>query len=734
MLDTAARADGPPPDRGRGRTPPSAAPDPTATGSLRLALLVLRRRAAILALFALGVPLLAWIALSQVTPRYTATGALIYAPSEYKTPQMQSALRSDPVTEQVMASQAEVLMSLDIARRVAERNRFLDDPEFNPGLAPTPWWRRLPWVQLPAQPQDGPRLDADRNAALLAVQAALVARPLRFSHVIEVSFTATNPVLAAAAVNHAMDLYVKDQYGRKFRMVRRMTELLERRAGELRAEVRRLEDGIAAYRADQRLTQGMHAGTDAEQLTRLLEDLTRARAELAQAEGKLDAARGRAGAAAQAAIAPSVAPLRVRQDQLATQVQSQATRLGPNHPDLVGLQRQLAETERNIAAEAGRVVAAIEAEQRVAAERVALLERDLDTARKETARTAQAQVPLNAMLRDVEVARAQLLSVMEQLQRTAQQAAVETSDAHEISAALPPARPSSPQTARMMAGAVALGLLLGLAAVYALHLCDDTISSGEDLRAATGHPCFALLPEIRRRALGRIRMEDYNARRPQTAFAEQVRALRAGLWLGATRPRVITITSARPGEGKTLASIALARSAALSGERVLLVECDLRSPRIGRLLGAGGPAGLAELLRGEAELEDVLEQDHLSALHIIHAGRPGEDVFNLFMSTAMARLLAQVQTQYDLVLLDSPPVQAIADARLIAAAVDGTLVCVRWRSTPMAVLRRTIDLLDEAGANILGTVLTRVEPRTHVRSGFADAEVYHRRYRQYYRG
>ncbi|MGE0418096.1 MAG: GumC family protein, partial [Acetobacteraceae bacterium] len=737
MLDSSAEAAGtsPGPEPGRGRiVSATATPRDDGVSALRIVLLSLRRRKWILFGFIVAVPLLSWIALRQVTPLYTATGSLLYAPKEFKSPQLQSALQADPVTEAVMASQAEILQSLHIAQKVAERGNLYDNPEFNRALRPPSFWHSV-WRMFRDDGTDddatagatGPELNASRNATLVNVQAALRAKPVRFSHVIEVSFVARDPIVAAAAVNNAMDVYVKDQYAAKFRAIRRMTELLTRRAEELRAEVRKAEDGIAAYRAEQHLSQGMHATMDAEQISHLAEDLTRARADLANAEGRLDAARGRAGAAAQAAIAPSVVQFRVRQDQLASQMQAQAARLGRNHPEAEGLRRQLAETERGIAAEVGRVVAAIESERRVAAERVTALERDLRDAQREAARAAQAQVPLNAMLRDAEVARAQLHNVLQGLQQNAQQAAVETSEAHEISQALPPAHPSWPAAGRLLLGSVALGCFLGLVVVYALHLTDSTLNSGEDVRTFTQLPCFALLPEPGRRALGHLSIEDYVARRPLTAFAEQVRALRAGLWLGADRPRVIATTAARPAEGKTVVTIALGRSASLSGERVLAIECDMRQPHFARRLHAQGGVGLSQLLKGEASLADAIQHDLLTGMHFIHAGQPTTDVLGMFMSESMARLLATVRAEYDLVLLDAPPVQAMTEARLVAANADATILCVRWRSTPRGVLRHAMDLLEDAHANVVGVVLTRVDPRAHVRSGFADAEVYHRR-------
>ena len=751
MLDSPTEAAGSMPVPGRGRG--SVAQRPIRTdevADLRVMLSVLwRRKLPVIACLVL-VPLLAWVALGRMTPRYTATGTLLYEPNENRVREMQSILRADPVTDSVMASQAEILQSLHIAQKVAERGNLFNNPEFNKTLRPPSLPGRFmaglrgiigmdPETTTPAAPVTGPGVGPERNATIMAVQAALRANATRFSRTIEVSFTAEDRLVAAAAVNNAMDVYVKDQYAAKYRAVRRTTEMLERRVRELRADVRRGDDNIAAYRSEHRLSQGMRAGMDAEQISLLSEDLVRARGELTHAEGRLDAAHGKAGAGAQAAIAPSVVQLRLQQDQIASQVQARQARFGPNHPEAESLRRQLAEAQRAVAAETARVVTSIESDHRSARARVAFLEQSLRDAQQETNRAGQAHIALNAMTRDVEASRAQLQSVLQSMQQTAQQAAVETAEAREISQALPPELPSWPRTGPLMAGAVASGLFIGLLLATILHAADTTLRSGEDTRSVSNLPCFALLPEVGRRALGHLSIEEYVARRPLTIFAEQVRALRAGLWFGANRPRVIAMTAARPAEGKTVVSIALGRSAALSGERVLIIESDLRQPRFARRLGAQFEMGLAEYLKGEALLEDVIQLDQLSGMHYIHAGKStsgsgGAHLPGLFMSETMARMLATVRQDYDLVLLDAPPVQAMTEARVVAAIADATVLCVRWRSTPRATLRLALDLLEDAHANVVGTILTRVEPRIHLRSGAADAEVYHRRYKQYFAG
>jgi polysaccharide biosynthesis transport protein len=745
---------------------------------MRATIGVFRRHLWAFVVVALLVPACAWIAIQRTTPRYTATGSLIYEPSEYKVRELESILRTDPTTEAVMASQAEILMSLKIAQRVADRGRLHDNPEFNAAKRPASAISRFTaWLGFSSAPSTtnqpgtnqsgtdqpgtnqpaiyGPMPDPSRDATVMAVREALRAAPLHSSRVLEVSFTAEDPLVAAAAVNNAMDIYVKDQFTAKAAAVHRATDWLSQRANVLRAEVRKAEDRIAAYRAEHNFSQGMHAGLDAEKISHLNEDLVKARAELAAADARLDAARGRAGAAAQAAIAPSVLPARNNLEQLSAQQQARTARLGANHPEAEGGRRQVDDARRAVDAEIARVVAATEQDRRAAAERVTTLERNLQAAQKDADGEAKARIPLNAMERDSEAARVQLQAMLERIQQTAQQHALETSEAHEISLALPPRQPSWPRPVPMMAGAGAAGVLLGLMLVHLLHLTDSTLHGGEDVRTLVNLPCFALIPELTRRELRGTPIEEFAVRRPLTAFAEQIRAVRAGLWSGVERPKVVAITAARPAEGKSVLALSVARSAALSGERVLLIDCDIRRPSLAHRLRADNSRGLADLLRGTAKLQDVLHADPSTGgqtegetlirpdgalastrggMHFVPAGQPRGDTFGLFMGPEMARLLAEARREYGLIVLDSPPVHAITEARVLAAVADATILCVRWRATPRGVVSYALELLEDANAHVAGVVLTRVDPRAHVRSGYADADIYHRRYKAYFPG
>jgi succinoglycan biosynthesis transport protein ExoP len=160
----------------------------------------------------------------------------------------------------------------------------------------------------------------------------------------------------------------------------------------------------------------------------------------------------------------------------------------------------------------------------------------------------------------------------------------------------------------------------------------------------------------------------------------------------------------------------------------VVVECDLRRPAFSRLLRQrAAPLGLADCLRGKAQPLEVVRREPHSGLDVIEAGRVGTDAPDLFLSGAMAPILAALRQEYELVVLDAPPAQAITEARIVAGLADATLLCVRWRATPREAVVQAAERLEEAHAHVAGSVLTRVDAHAHLHSGHADADVYHRR-------
>jgi capsular exopolysaccharide synthesis family protein len=718
-------------------------------------LAALRRRRWVLILCALLFPAVALIAAKNLTPRYTASTSVLYETQNLQGPVLQGVTLVESTTDAVIASQVEVVRSLSVMRRIARQFDLDDRPEFA-------WWLRdaqrvnTPWYRLrealaqrlssavspdigalvaPEPPADPPPKETAEINAAEEARDRLIVQVVRNSRVIQIQFTSEDPQLAKDVANMVADLYIADQLEAKFNTVRRANEYLGGQVRDLRQELQQTEQQIAELRATSGLQRGQdrEATISADQLRKLNTDLIEMRNRQAVAEARLAAVARAGGADITALGASNLVQMRAALDLARSELQSLSANLGDRHPDVSRARSRVNDAQRAVASETARVQQVLQTEAAAAAASVRSLEAQLRQQEARVNQSQTAEIQINGLERSAEALRSLLRQVMERAQLTGSTNAIEKADARVLSAATLPGVPSFPKVTLFVAAAVVLGVLFGLLVIWFLEQADSTIRSGDEVRTALGLPNLALVPMLRRGLLGRHRVEDYVVRKPLSPFAESMRTLRAALWLGAEPPRVVVITAARPGEGKTTTSVALARSAAMNGERVLLIDCDVRQPSLGRVFRAEGAAGVTDLLLGQAVLERIIRRDHLSSLDYIPAGAAEIHSLGLFMSEAMAGLLDRVRRDYDLIVLDAPPALAMADARVVARLADATLLCVKWRDTPRSVVRNSLGLLEDAHARVVGACLTQVDAKVHGRSGYADAEVYHPRYGGYFR-
>jgi capsular exopolysaccharide synthesis family protein len=719
-------------------------------------LAVLRRRKWGMIAALLLFPALAMIALSQITPRFTGTAAVIYEAQQFSISELQSIVREEQGTASVvLTSQLEIIRSLSMAERLAERLELSRRSEFNWTLAaPSNMARTEAWVRtqlsrvaglasaelgeaLAPRARREPSPEQIRLSVTLATLGRIGAAIVPGSRVINITFASESPAVAQAGANILAELYINDQLEQKFDAVRRANSWLEQRVTQLRQEVLDAEDRIEKVRAQAGLVRGASSNLLNEQVSRLQSDLLLAQSELATQEGRLAqarAARGPADLEALSAVvgAGTVAALRGREAQARAELAQMRAQFGDRHPDVQRKQAELNGILGTIGVEISRVTGALDAEGRATRLRIQSLQEALARTQAQMVQAGEAEIQVRALEREAEAARNLLSAVLTRTQQTVQQTALEKPDARVLSPATLPGAPSWPRRNLILAASIVLGLVFGAALVWLMEIADSTFRSGDEIRGVLGLPCFALIPSVRR-ALGRTKVEDYVVRKPVSAFSESLRSLRAALWLGATPPKCVVITAARPDEGKTTTAITLGRTAALNGERVLVIDCDIRQPSFDRILKTEGSQGIADYLLGHVPLSAVKRRDALTPMDFIPAGAAETNSSGLFMADAMGTLLDQLRREYDLIVLDAPPTLAMADARIIARLADATVLCVRWRDTPQSVVRSTLDMLEDAKARVVGAVMTRVDAKAHSRSGFSDAEVYHPRYGGYFR-
>jgi polysaccharide biosynthesis transport protein len=274
-----------------------------------------------------------------------------------------------------------------------------------------------------------------------------------------------------------------------------------------------------------------------------------------------------------------------------------------------------------------------------------------------------------------------------------------------------PDGPFEPTTARNVALAVVVGLLLGVGAAYLVEYLDTTLRTSDELEAATGGlPTLATVPELTTwKAVDTphvVSLED-----PKSVSAESYRGLRTSVqFLGIDRTiSTIAFTSAGPGDGKTTTAVNLAVVAARAGQRVVLLDCDLRKPRVHTFFGLANDVGFTTVLLGESSLEVAAHRPHDEAyLVVIPSGPPPPDPSELLSGKQARSLIASLANQADLVIIDLPPVLAVTDPRILAGIVDGMILVASAGRTDRNQVSDAVELLRLVDAPMLGTVLNRV--------------------------
>jgi capsular exopolysaccharide synthesis family protein len=307
----------------------------------------------------------------------------------------------------------------------------------------------------------------------------------------------------------------------------------------------------------------------------------------------------------------------------------------------------------------------------------------------------------------------------EQLAQMEVSGAVNTGEVALVTPALTPVLPSSPKPVQDALLGLAAGFALGLGAAFLRESLDDRLTSKEATERAGGAPVLAMTPLV---PSGR-RPEPTVATlaEPSSPAAEAYRSLRTSLQFARQerRLRVIVVTSPAVGDGKTSTLANLGVVFAQAGERVLLVSCDLRRPKIGEFFGLDEGVGLTSVLLGDNTLEEVLAPvPGLDRLALLPAGPIPPNPAELLNGNQVREIFTQLSGQFDLVLIDSPPVLPVTDAAILSQYADATLMLAAAGQTRRADLHRAAEKLDQVGTTVLGIVLNKVTRQTGREYGY----------------
>ena len=683
------------------------------------------------------------------TPKYTATANVMLDTRQEQVVNMEAVLSGLPADSATVDTEVEVLKSRRLAERVMEALNLDEDPEFNGELKEDgplePVTDAIAGLLASATPEevaDNPVAQQKiRERVVDNVLAGLSVRRSGLTYVINVSYESESPTKAAAIANKFAELYLLEQLEAKFDATQQATTWLNERLEGLRQQVLTDEAAVQQYKIANNLLSAAGTNLTEQEISNYNQSLADARAEVAAAEARLNTARRQlaAGSAGddlgEALNSVVIQRLREQRVTISAKVADLQGRYGDRHPEMLTARRQLADVDEQIQAEIQRIISNLEAQVQVARQRAGAISGSLSSARGTLAGNNQALVRLNELERTAEASRTLYESYLNRYKETSSQQGIEESDARIVSNAAIPLEQSSPKVPLNLALGLVLALGAGLGAVILAEMLDAGLATAEDVEQRLGVNYLGAIPLLSSVAEGRPSAPiDYVVEKPLSSFAEAFRNLRASVIysrLGES-VKVVAITSALPGEGKTTTSVCLARSAAQQGHRVLLVDCDLRRRSVNRLMGKEPEKGLIEVLAGEVSLSDVLQVDGVTGVQLLPLAKSSLTPKDVFGSAAMDRLLDELRRSYDLVILDTAPVLPVADTRVLAPKADAVVFLARWRKTPEHAIQNAFRQLLGTGAHLGGVALTQVDMKMQQKYGYGDPGYYYAEYKKYY--
>jgi len=430
--------------------------------------------------------------------------------------------------------------------------------------------------------------------------------------------------------------------------------------------------------------------------------------------------------------------LREQEAAVARKIAELETQYRSGHPRLKLAFTEREEMHKKIQAEIGKIAANLDNEVEVAKARernllsqIAEVQRKLESQQgaEVTLRSLESEVQANKRLYDT------LLSRLEET-KVQQDDVLNTADAQIISRATVPGGPSYPNKRMMILAALVVSGMLGVGLVLLLEFLDSGYRSLSQVEDETGLPTLGLVPALNNPSRKGKRPHEVVLEKPNSTFGESIRTLRTTLLLSSTdfKPiRTIAVTSSIPGEGKSSTALALASTVAASGQRAMILDCDLRHSSLHINLDRPNRLGLSDYLSGQAELTEVLQTDSRSGLHFITAGTRAPNPVDLLGSKEMKKLLALLVESYDIVVLDTPPLLPVSDGLVLMRAVDRVMFIIRWEKTRRETALAGLKMLLETGGDLAGIVLAQVDVKKHSQYDYSDSGYYYKgHYKEYY--
>lgn len=610
------------------------------------------------------------------TPRYRATAKIAMSPAPQLSQNQFDVAMNWWQMDRFITDQVEILTTYRLAGRVAHRLGLADHPDF---------------------------IDVD---AAKALQASLEVEPVRDSFVIDVSLEGNDAEVVAEWLNVYIDEHTRMNIEDNIERTRQVYGVIQSRLDPLRERVTASEQALIEFQEAE--GTGLVADQDRnllqQQVDRLTAEYATAKAERIRLETRLAAVEAlgtdETSAAAFSEVQNDRAVQNLLQDRnrLEVQLAEKLQVMKEGHPQIKELRSQLELVDRRIADQIAVLRTTIRTDFEIAQGGEQRLLENLQALRDQTLEQQRQAMDRERLEREYEQNRSFLEDMLARSKEADISSTATVNNVRVVEPAVPPKAPFSPNIPRTAVLALVLGGFLGVGLVLGLDYLDQTVRTPDQAEHYLGQEVLTALPKFG---------ED-SAR----VLRESFQALRTAVMLAARGDgcHVLMVTSTTPSEGKTTVSFNLAKILATGGARVLLIDADLRKPRLHRVIRAKNVRGLTSVVLGERTIAEVMHATtDVPDLHIVTSGPLPPNPPELFGKPSFKAILDEARTAYDWVIIDTPPVASVTDPVMCARVVDMLVLVVEYGGPRRQLVRDGLRMLQRSGVRVAGLVLNKVD-------------------------
>ena len=715
--------------------------------------IVWRRRWQCLSMFAC-VALLGTVFLIAQTPRYTAHTIMTVSsrdPDLATTDKVAPVARASSDREPEIESEIQLMLSNQALAKIVhdlglDHENDLQRPVWDSGklaMLHTLWIALIDGdiekLQdgLKGTPHASPVNPID--AIVESLKKSVKIEQLGRSGTVDISFTARDPALAARITNTIADAYIENRHAARRFEAERAASFLRTRSAALRQELADTERAVEDFRASSVLADGRDIDHLRAEMEKANDQLTGARVARAAAISKLEAVESRVRKYGITAALESgdagVVTLDDRLREMTAQARAKVAGLvdlGDKQPEAQRARNQANVLQGEVVSKAEARLSKLKSDVTAADLQIEQLKSLLQTSRSNLDRLSVALITLKGLERTAGVSRAVYEALLNRIKVT-EQVGFNEANGWILSRAIPAVNPSSPKIILIVGATLVLAFGAALSfALLAEHKAGRTILSAQHL-IDKGLKSLGIVPDLGRRVDS---MSAALATTGQTnsPFSESIAGIFTSL-LELARHRssalVFLVTSSLPFEGKSTTVIALAAKMAAAGKRVLLVDADLRAPQLHKAFGITTSRGVTDCLDPSRDLNHSIHVDQKTGISILTAGQACREPQNVLNAQRLIDAMQDWRASYDFILIDSPPVLPISDARILLPLTDYCIFVAHWRKTKWLAAMHALRLLQESGAHLAGVVVSKVDVKQLATYEFADSEIYGRAYQRY---